>query len=126
MSKTMTVVMLAGGALLFFIILILVINSFSGPTQAPRLENSQEAIDETGNVLIDEAQFQGVGNNSYSSRETGFGGDRDLVDEEGSISAGDSDYGQLPPGELRDNYIVPQDDSDNNGFIDFQKESFGF
>lgn len=135
MSKVAVIGMLAGGAFLFIVIIGLFISSFSGPAQAPQTGVDPGVADEVGDEMdsgsFNDGPFQGFddGQQREEFRDEssfGFGGDGDSLGGERPLSTVDSEYGQLPAGEVRDDYVTAPDDKDSNGFVDFQQGAGGF
>lgn len=131
----MIIGMLAGGAFLFIVIIGLFISGFSGPAQAPQTGVEPGVVDEVGDETdsgsLNDGQFQGFsdgqqGEEFRGESSFGFGGGGDSLGEKRPLSTVDSKYGQLPAGELRDDYVTAPNDKDSNGFVDFQQGVGGF
>ena len=80
-----------------------------------------EAFNETSGTLFDDERSRGFGGDGYvsDSTEDSFGGS-------GGVPAVDSGYGQLPAGEVTEEYRGLPSDKDSDGFVDFQGGSLGF
>jgi hypothetical protein len=130
MSKIAVIGMLAGGAFLFILIIGLFIFSLASPAQVPPTQIDQAFEAGINDDSIEDGPFQGFngaegdtgsfGSDSSFSQGGGFDGSGDL------LPVIDSEYGQLPAGEVKDDYVVVPNDRDNNGFVDSEETgSFG-
>ena len=122
MSKVAVIGMMVGGAFIFIIIVSLIVVSFSGPAQAPSTGVGEAVVEGEDEVVVEgeEESFSG-GVFGGGQEPSGYSGEGSFFDESEAVSTDDSAFGELPVGELRDDYVTVPEDSDNNGFLDFQR-----